>query len=389
MEDFSFRSLLSLTMYVAIAGGLLGLVTSLGWFFRPSLSRKSVLAAQTSTGITVPMEVSDKVTRNPLLGASWFVVVICFVAFVINLGAMFARYYEVRHWPAQTMYEVIPLGTTMGFLSSLVLYYVLGLQKTRGIARGFSDMFMALILFGGAGTLYYVLGLDPTGRALPPALQSYWFPTHITAYMFGYFTMFIATLAVWLHFSFKFWRGVLQRKEYPVAMNQLIAIAAFTFVPGIFGKYGLYMGPGVFFLAGIVGLISQALPNKMAWFDQWEKGSDNFTWKIFIVGFPFLTAGLIQGALWAQEAWAIYWGWDSKEVSALISWLFYAVYLHLRYVAGWRGEKGMWILLFGGISVYITFQLFGDLPASQSSLHRYTDMDTVPAEGLMGRGPGS
>ena len=51
--------------------------------------------------------------------------------------------------------------------------------------------------------------------------------------------------------------------------------------------------------------------------------------------------------------------------------------------AGWRGEKGMFVLLMGGVSVYITFQLFGLLPASQSSLHRYTDMEVVPAEGMM------
>ena len=70
-------------------------------------------------------------------------------------------------------------------------------------------------------------------------------------------------------------------------------------------------------------------------------------------------------------------------MSALISWLFYVIYLHLRYVAGWRGEKGMWILASGGLSIYITFQLFGMLPASQSSLHRYTDMEEVPAERLM------
>ena len=388
METFSFRSLLYLTLYISAAGGVWGLLSSLGWFLRPVLRGRSKVEVALAGGASLEMDAPAQDERGlPLLrGASWLLLGITGVAFVVNLAAMFARYAEVRHWPAQSMYEVIPLGTTTCFLSTIVLYFVLGLHRLKGVSRGFGDLFVALILGGSAATVYYVLTLDPSGRALPPALQSYWFPTHITAYMFGYFTLFIAMLATWLHFCFKFWRGILQRDAYPVPVRSLLAIALFAVVPVPFGSYGLVFGPGVLLLALVIAGLSQLSPRKMAWFDGWEEGSDRFTWRIFVVGFPFLTAGLVQGALWAQEAWALYWGWDSKEVSALISWIFYAVYLHLRYVAGWRGERGMWILLFGGLSVYITFQLFGDLPASQSSLHRYTDMDVVPAEGMM-KGP--
>ena len=164
-------------------------------------------------------------------------------------------------------------------------------------------------------------------------------------------------------------------------------VPSFALISAPFGPMGLGLGPGLLLVTGVIAALSKRVGSHLAWFDRWEQGSDRFTWLIFVVGFPFLTAGLIQGGLWAQEAWALYWGWDSKEVSALISWLFYVIYLHLRYVAGWRGEKGMWILAFGGLSIYITFQLFGYLPASQSSLHRYTDMSVVPAEGMMAPPP--
>ena len=63
---------------------------------------------------------------------------------------------------------------------------------------------------------------------------------------------------------------------------------------------------------------------------------------------PFLTAGLWMGAFWAQEAWANYWGWDSKENSALISWLIYIIYIHLRMLGGYRGQKAMAVLMAGG-----------------------------------------
>jgi len=385
MDTFSYRHLLEMTRLLAAAGAGFGLLLTLVRFLAPLMARKRLVSVGAGTSGSQAAALS--LARSPLLDrASWGIVAAALASFLASASAMAARYLEVRHWPAQSMFEVIPLGVTAGFLSSLVLYFVLGLQRKHGLSRAFGDMFLALLLLGGAFTLQFVLGLDPTGRPLPPALQSYWFPTHITAYMFGYFTFFIATLATWLHFCFKFWRGILQKSRYPVPPRTLVAIGLFTLAPVPFGSQGVLFGPGVMLLTGLVTLVSQAIPGKMAWFDTWEEGSDHFTWLIFVVGFPFLTAGLIQGSLWAQEAWATYWGWDSKEVSALISWFFYAIYLHLRYVAGWRGEKGMWILLFGGLSVFITFQLFGFLPASQSSLHRYTDMTVVPAEGMMDPG---
>lgn len=382
--EFDYRHLLGITMDAAMLSTFAALASSLAWFFVPRLSspRQAVMATPDGTRVSIPSDARDS---NPawLLNFSRLLPWLGALCFGLNLTAQTARYFEVMHWPAQTMYEVIPLGTTMGFLSSVILYFVLGLQKTRGVARGFSDLFLAVIFAGGWLTLDTVLRLDPTGRALPPALQSYWFSTHITAYMFGYFTLFIATAASWLFFCFKFWRGTFNRREYPMSKLTLWGTVGFVLVAAPFGRMGIAFGPGLFVLSGLITALLWAAGSRLAWFDSWEKGSDRFTWLIFVVGFPFLTSGLIQGGLWAQEAWALYWGWDSKEVSALISWIFYVVYLHLRYVAGWRGEKGMWILAYGGLSIYITFQLFGYLPASQASLHRYTDMSVVPAEGMM------
>ncbi len=381
-ELFEFRRLLEMTQMAALASTGVALLAALGWFLAP-LMRKSVSGvAVTPEGAQMTVSGSDK-AKDPawLLGMSRLLPILSLVCLGLNCLAQTARYFEVMHWPAQTMYEVIPLGTATGFLANFVLYYVLGFHKLRGVSRGFSDLFQALIFLGCWFTLMLTLQLDPTGKALPPALQSYWFSTHITAYMFGYFTLFIATMAAWLFFCFKFWRGLLHPKAHPMSKLNFWGTLLFAGVSIPFGSMGIAMGPGMVLLTGLIAVLS--VKSKMAWFQRWEEGADRFTWLIFVVGFPFLTAGLIQGGLWAQESWAIYWGWDSKEVSALISWLFYVVYLHLRYVAGWRGEKGMWILAYGGLSVYITFQLFGMLPASQSSLHRYTDMEGVPAEGLM------
>ena len=111
------------------------------------------------------------------------------------------------------------------------------------------------------------------------------------------------------------------------------------------------------------------------------------SFRAFAVGIPFLTAGLWMGAFWAQEAWANYWGWDSKENSALITWLVYIVYIHLRMLGGYRGAKAMSVLMGGALSIFITFQLFGYMPDSQKSLHRYTDDGVQPQEGQQGPSP--
>jgi len=385
---FEYRSLLEMTKVAAMVSAIAAFLSAFGWFLLPRFAKRSRGLAVTPDGSQVQLNLSEGPTEpTGLLALSRLLPWMAGICFAMNLTAQATRYFEVRHWPAQTMYEVIPLGTTAGFLSCIVLYFVLSLQKTRGVARGFSDLFLAVIFVGAWFTLVSVLRLDPTGRALPPALQSYWFSTHITAYMFGYFTLFIATAAAWLLFCFKFWRGFVDRENHPVSKLTKWGVPIFVLVAAPFGSMGMSLGPGLLAVTGLIAGLSAWSGSKMEWFDRWEKGSDRFTWLIFVVGFPFLTAGLIQGGLWAQEAWALYWGWDSKEVSAFISWLFYVVYLHLRYVVGWRGEKGMWILAFGGLSIYITFQLFGYLPASQASLHRYTDMSVVPAEGMMAPPP--
>lgn len=71
-----------------------------------------------------------------------------------------------------------------------------------------------------------------------------------------------------------------------------------------------------------------------------------------IIGFPVFTLGaLVFAMIWAQEAWTRFWGWDPKEVWALITWLFYAAYLHLRLGRGWEGEKSAWLAVIGFVII--------------------------------------
>jgi cytochrome c-type biogenesis protein CcsB len=66
--------------------------------------------------------------------------------------------------------------------------------------------------------------------------------------------------------------------------------------------------------------------------------------------------GVIFGAIWAEQAWGRYWGWDPKETVAFIAWVVYAAYLHARSTAGWRDRKAAWINVVGFVAM--VFNLF-------------------------------
>jgi len=86
-----------------------------------------------------------------------------------------------------------------------------------------------------------------------------------------------------------------------------------------------------------------------------ESVLDRFTYRLTAFGFPIWTFAVIAGAIWAENAWGRYWGWDPKETWALISWVAYAAYLHARVTAGWRPNRTMIIGLVGYATLLFNF----------------------------------
>jgi ABC-type transport system involved in cytochrome c biogenesis permease subunit len=82
---------------------------------------------------------------------------------------------------------------------------------------------------------------------------------------------------------------------------------------------------------------------------------DEISYRSIAIGFPIFTlGGLIFAMIWAEQAWGRFWGWDPKEVWALITWLFYSAYLHLRLSRGWHGLKSSWLSVIGFLIVMFT-----------------------------------
>ncbi len=98
---------------------------------------------------------------------------------------------------------------------------------------------------------------------------------------------------------------------------------------------------------------------------------DEIGYKAIVVGFPFLTAVIVLGALWAEVAWGAYWQWDPKETASLVTWLIYAAYLHARIVRGWRGQRAALLLVAGFGATLFTY--FGNL--FYGGLHSYAGLN--------------
>jgi ABC-type transport system involved in cytochrome c biogenesis permease subunit len=85
---------------------------------------------------------------------------------------------------------------------------------------------------------------------------------------------------------------------------------------------------------------------------------DELSYRAIAIGYPVFTLGaLVFAMIWAQDAWGSYWSWDPKETWALITWLYYTVYLHLRLTKGWEGTRAAWMAVAG--FVIILFLLVG------------------------------
>ncbi|QDQ03087.1 c-type cytochrome biogenesis protein CcsB [Lysinibacillus fusiformis] len=96
---------------------------------------------------------------------------------------------------------------------------------------------------------------------------------------------------------------------------------------------------------------------------------DEISYRAVVIGFPlFALGGLLFAMIWAQIAWSRYWGWDPKEVWALITFLYYAAFLHFRLSKGWEGKKTAWLSIIG-FGIIVFNQVFVNLVIA--GLHSY------------------
>jgi cytochrome c-type biogenesis protein CcsB len=167
------------------------------------------------------------------------------------------------------------------------------------------------------------------------------------------------------------WENLARRTFLATLFAQALAFALLMikvtsgpyFVPQYGQNFGVHLATSPFLLAGIV----TALFASLAWeLLLWKYDAivaylpsrdalDGFIYKSVAISFPLLTLMIIAGAYWANRTWGSYWSWDPKEDWALITWLTYAGYLHMRLTRGWRGRRSAYFAIIGFAIVMFTF----------------------------------
>ena len=115
----------------------------------------------------------------------------------------------------------------------------------------------------------------------------------------------------------------------------------------VFTCFIAYASFAISFLAALLYLIgTKGIPGERL---------EEVNYQAVVVGFPMLTAGILTGAVWAHYAWGAYWSWDPKETWSLITWIVYALFLHARFTAGWKGRRIALLSIAGFVSVIFTY----------------------------------
>jgi cytochrome c-type biogenesis protein CcsB len=238
---------------------------------------------------------------------------LCWAAVILGFTGMMVRWYEsyligadVGHIPVSNLYEVFILFSMI--TAMFYLYY-----EQRYATRQLGP-FVLLVISAAVGfLLWYTVSRDAADiLPLVPALQSWWMKIHVPANFIGY------------------------------------------------GTFALSAMVGSAYLLKSHGYLADRLPSLEV--------LDDVMYKAISVGFAFFTVATILGALWAADAWGGYWSWDPKETWALIVWLNYAAWLHMRLMSGLRGRVAAWWALIG---LLVTTFAFLGVNMFLSGLHSY------------------
>jgi cytochrome c-type biogenesis protein CcsB len=245
-------------------------------------------------------------TMKTASAMTWSAVTLGFIGLMVRWYESYLIGTDVGHIPVSNLYEVFVLFCLI--TAMLYLYYEARYQ-TRQMGA-----FVLLVISAAVGfILWYAFDRGAQDiQPLVPALKSWWMKLHVPANFIGY------------------------------------------------GSFSISAMLGAAYLLAQRGILASRLPKLEV--------IDDMMYKSIAIGFAFFTIATILGAMWAAEAWGGYWSWDPKETWALIVWLNYAAWLHIRLVKGLRGPMLAWWALVG--LIVTTFAFLG-VNMFLSGLHSY------------------
>lgn len=299
-SDWAFTSAV-----VALVVALLLLAVELAYAGGRRVDRRErVLAGAVGADSTIPGIVDD-VPRRPFderTGRAGLAVL--YLGIGLLLACVVLRGLATLRPPWGNMYEFINLTCLCGLLAGAVV-----LHRPQYRPLWVFLLVPILILLTVSGRWLYT-----NAAPVMPALQSYWLPIHVSVVSLGSGVFMVAGIASVL---------------FLVRTSRL----------------GHPESPGA---EGTLARLVQRFPDAQT--------LDRVAYRTTIFAFPVFGFGVIFGAIWAEEAWGRYWGWDPKETVSFVAWVVYAAYLHARSTAGWRDRKAAWINVVGFVAM--VFNLF-------------------------------
>jgi cytochrome c-type biogenesis protein CcsB len=234
------------------------------------------------------------------------------VGAVLHTVGVVTRGIDAGHVPFSNMYEF----TISGALAAVVVFLVV--QRGRNVdyvAPGVAGFGVVAVIT--ALNLFYI---DTVG--LQPALDSYWLAIHVPIATIAAGIFAVSGIASTLQIA----RDVRDKGELPERRWGFL-----NAVPRTLGRWKFLE-----VVPSIVRLEAQSF-------------------RLNAVGFVLWTFTVMTGALWAEQAWGRFWGWDPKEVWSFVIWILYAAYLHARTTQGWSGRRAAYLALAGFVAIILNF----------------------------------
>jgi cytochrome c-type biogenesis protein CcsB len=301
--------------------------------------------------------------------AAWFGTGLTWAAVYAGTIGMLVRWREghllgpdIGHIPVSNLYEVFVMFAVMTAL--FYLYY-----ERRYSTRALGGFVLLVVTSSVVFLMWYSITRDAYQiQPLVPALKSWWMKLHVPANFIGYGTFALAAMVGFAYLVKEHSETVSRRRLIPLFLLGAVMCAE----PFMFGSrevsatWMVYFGVGALIVGAILaarGPIGRRLPSLEV--------LDDIMYRAIAVGFAFFTIATILGALWAADAWGTYWQWDPKETWALIVWLNYAAWLHMRLMKGLRGTMAAYWAVVG---LVITSFAFLGVNMFLSGLHSYGEL---------------
>ena len=226
------------------------------------------------------------------------------VGWGLHVGSVVTRGFAAHRVPWGNMYE---FSSMVALVAVTVFLVLLSRQQVRFL--GAFVMAPVVLYLGLAGTVLYA-----NAGPLVPALNSYWIKIHVVAAITASGAFMVSGVVTVLYLLKDRWER----------------------------RTAVGVGPGT---AAAVEF-ERARGGLLGWLPAAEV-LDRLAYRVVAFAFPVWTFAIMAGAIWAEQAWSRYWGWDPKETWSFITWLAYAAYLHARATAGWRGRRAAVLALVG------------------------------------------